>query len=115
MKARSPRDAAARARRVEIQTAWRRRWPEKARAQNAVHHARRSGKLIPGPCERCGSNERVEAHHESYAPEAALAVRWLCPQHHRDEHDRLRAEARERVARPAARRFRAEDEAVATH
>ncbi|WP_018264128.1 hypothetical protein [Methylobacterium sp. WSM2598] len=111
MKARSPRDAAARARRVEIQTAWRRRWPEKARAQNAVHHARRSGKLIPEPCERCGSNERVEAHHVDYRE--PLAVEWLCPAHHRAEHARLRAEARDRAARPAAPRARAQDESVA--
>lgn len=62
--------------------AWRRRNPEKYRAQNAVNNAIRDGKLERGPCEQAGSecSARVTAHHDDYAK--PLVVRWLCTFHH---------------------------------
>lgn len=63
----------------------------KARPEALVKHkARRlaskaiaSGKLVRQPCEVCGAPE-VEAHHDDYSK--PLAVRWLCPEHHRAHH-----------------------------
>jgi hypothetical protein len=39
----------------------------------------RRGKLVPLPCEVCGS-PHVEKHHDDYAK--PLTVRWLCRAHH---------------------------------
>lgn len=47
-------------------------------AHNAVYRALKSGKLKKQPCEKCGSTDRVQAHHPSYRRENWLAVRWLC-------------------------------------
>ena len=44
----------------------------------------RSGKLIRQPCEVCGTNEKVEAHHDDYTK--PLEVRWLCKKHHAEHH-----------------------------
>lgn len=49
-------------------------------AKNAVAR----GKLVPQPCERCGSEKHVEKHHEDYA--RPLDVRWLCRGCHKAEH-----------------------------
>lgn len=57
--------------------------PEKNRAHAAVSRALRSGKLIKGPCEKCGA-ENVDAHHDDYSK--PLDVRWLCRRHHLIEH-----------------------------
>ena len=51
----------------------------KHRAQNTVHYALKTGKLVKGKCEVCGSLD-THAHHDDY--ENKLAVRWLCPLHH---------------------------------
>ena len=59
-------------------------------AHNAVSVARRFGDLIPEPCEVCWTEERVNAHHEDYSK--PLAVRWLCPAHHRQRHSQLHRE-----------------------
>lgn len=39
------------------------------------------GKIIPKPCEVCGSL-KVEGHHTDYAKEHKTDVRWLCKLHH---------------------------------
>ena len=62
---------------------WAERNPEKRAAQVTVGNSIRDGKLIKGPCEICGS-EKVHAHHDDYSK--PLDVRWLCPQHHSDQH-----------------------------
>src|SRR3990167_3093473 len=49
------------------------------RAYNAVANAKRSGKLIPEPCNACGG--KAEAHHNDY--DKPLEVVWLCRKHHR--------------------------------
>ncbi len=49
-----------------------------------VSNAIRSGRLIPQPCEVCGSTKNIHAHHDDYTK--PLIVRWLCLHHHHDEH-----------------------------
>lgn len=56
-------------------------WPEQGRASNAVRYALRTGRLHWKPCEVCGSDYWVDAHHDDYAK--PLDVVWLCRKHHR--------------------------------
>ncbi len=60
---------------------------QKSDLMNRVHHqvavAKRSGDLVPQPCESCGSVD-VVAHHDNYGK--PLAVRWVCQKHHREIH-----------------------------
>ena len=49
------------------------------RANGKVAYAIKTGKLVQGPCEVCGSTG-VYAHHEDY--DKPLEVRWLCTLHH---------------------------------
>jgi len=58
--------------------------PEKVNASNAVARAVRRGLLKKQPCEVCGTEIRVEAHHPDYTK--PLEVKWLCRVHHREEH-----------------------------
>jgi hypothetical protein len=44
----------------------------------------KAGKLIKLPCEICGINENVEAHHDDYTK--PMDIRWLCRHHHREHH-----------------------------
>lgn len=59
----------------------------KTKTRAATRRAIRSGKLVPQPCEECGSRE-VQAHHTDYSK--PLKVRWLCFVHHRMEHGHYR-------------------------
>lgn len=67
----------------------RERWPEKYAARRAVVEALKSGRMTKGPCERCGTSDRVEGHHDDYSKQ--LSVRWLCRAHHLEVHTELRA------------------------
>jgi ribosomal protein S27AE len=58
---------------------YRKRNPEKYKAQTAVGNAIRDGKLIKGLCEICGASN-VQAHHDDY--NEPLDVIWLCAKHH---------------------------------
>ena len=57
-------------------------------ANSAVTVALRSGKLVPQPCERCGSTEHVHAHHEDYSK--PLEVMWLCRRCHGQRHREMK-------------------------
>ena len=61
---------------------YRQRHPEKAHAHAVTSGAIRRGRLGRQPCEVCGA--RAQAHHEDYSQ--ALAVRWLCQEHHHAHH-----------------------------
>lgn len=59
-------------------------------ARAKAQYAMRLGRLIPEPCEVCGSTGRVEAHHDDYSK--PLDVRWLCRRHHSEAHqEKIRA------------------------
>jgi hypothetical protein len=63
----------------------RRDHPEKYKARTAVSNAIRDKKLTKGPCEVCGSTEKVQAHHRDYSK--PLEVSWRCVKHRIDEHE----------------------------
>jgi hypothetical protein len=48
------------------------------------------GILIKGVCEVCGTNEKIEAHHDDYTK--PMEVRWLCFYHHREHHNKTNLE-----------------------
>jgi len=56
----------------------------KRHARTLVNSEIRKGFLIPLPCEVCGGNSNIEAHHDDYSK--PLHVRWLCVIHHREHH-----------------------------
>lgn len=57
---------------------------EMQRAHRLVAEAIKSGDLIRQPCEVCGDDGDVEAHHADYG--RPLDVQWLCPKHHKQWH-----------------------------
>jgi ribosomal protein S27AE len=61
------------------------RYPERIRARVAVYYAIKSGKLIKGLCQACGSSV-VTAHHDDYTQ--PLNVQWFCATHHRELHNK---------------------------
>jgi len=58
-------------------------------AHDAVRRAIKTGGIVRQPCEICGDSESV-AHHDSYAWEDRLNVRWLCVDHHAELHRKQR-------------------------
>lgn len=65
--------------------------PERKRAAILVGCARQSRRLIPQPCEVCGTRKQIDAHHDDYSK--PLDVRWLCRSHHRQHHADLARKA----------------------
>lgn len=61
---------------------WRQEFPNRRRAQGAVQHALRAGKLKKQPCWVCG--DKAVAHHPDY--DRPLDVVWLCQPHHKQTH-----------------------------
>ena len=64
----------------------------KLNCRNRTMYALKTGKLTkPDACSKCGSLEKIEAHHDDYTK--SLEVRWLCfvchRQHHTEENRRL--------------------------
>lgn len=53
---------------------------KRANARTRLKHYVKAGKVKKGPCEVCGSTEKIEAHHEDY--DKPLVVHWLCRKHH---------------------------------
>lgn len=85
---------AQRKRAQERVLASRARYPHKTEARREVSKALMRGDLHRGPCEVCGTNANVEAHHDSYARKDWLNVRWMCKTHHTEHHQREREAAR---------------------
>jgi len=53
------------------------KYPYKKTATVAINNAIRSGKIVrPLNCENCGSENRIEGHHDDYSK--PYSVRWLC-------------------------------------
>lgn len=65
-----------------------RRNPKKFGAQMMVRGALLCGLLHKKPCEVCGSENRVQGHHDDYSK--PLEVRWLCHPHHAEHHREMR-------------------------
>jgi hypothetical protein len=61
------------------------------RAHKAVENALIRGTLHRNPCMVCGTQDRVQAHHEDYS--RPLDVVWLCPTHHKARHREMRCNA----------------------
>lgn len=65
--------------------AYHERFPLKKAAHILTRNAVISGKLIkPQAYESCGSNHKIEAHHDDYTK--PLSVRWLCESCHKEWH-----------------------------
>lgn len=60
------------------------RYPNKCKATSMVGNAIRDKRLFKEPCEVCGTEEALHAHHDDYLK--PLNVRWLCAAHHRQWH-----------------------------
>ncbi len=61
------------------------KFPEKIKAQNAVHDAIKRGKLDrPWVCELCKAEVFIEAHHNDYAK--PLEIVWVCAACHKKLH-----------------------------
>lgn len=63
--------------------------PQKRQAHKQVQKAIRKGELIKLPCQRCGTANGVQAHHDDYSK--PLDVMWLCPPHHKQRHREIEA------------------------
>lgn len=63
---------------------WKVRYPNKYKAITLVGSAISCKRLFKEPCEVCGAEEKVHAHHDDYSK--PLNVRWLCAAHHREWH-----------------------------
>lgn len=62
---------------------WRRRFPNKYKAEYTIGNAIRAGLIERQPCEICGA-EKSHAHHDDYSK--PMQVRWLCAVHHKEWH-----------------------------
>lgn len=74
---------------IEKAREMRKEWEDKNKIKMKAHWAVRSaikkGKLVrPYTCEKCGSIEPIQAHHDDYSK--PLEVRWLCQPCHRKRH-----------------------------
>jgi hypothetical protein len=52
-----------------------------------VGNALRDGKLVKGPCARCGTKNNIQSHHEDYSRK--LDVTWLCISCHGIRHQEI--------------------------
>ncbi len=70
---------------LEYLQSYRSKYPNKYKATSLINNAIRSKKLFRQACEICG-NKKVHAHHDDY--KKPLNVRWLCPAHHSQWHEK---------------------------
>ena len=61
---------------------YRKRYPNKYKATQALNYAVKTGQVQQEPCCICG--KQAEAHHPDY--DRPLDVVWLCPPHHKQAH-----------------------------
>ena len=59
----------------------------KEESRRITYLARKCGILVKKPCEICGTESDVQAHHDDY--KKPLGVRWLCRTHHNEYHKNL--------------------------
>lgn len=71
-------------RQAEARLRWVNKNPIKVNARVLINKAIKDGTLIKENCEVCGTDEKIEGHHDDYSK--PLEVRWLCTQHHNDWH-----------------------------
>jgi len=64
------------------------RYMEKYPEKYAAHIA--SQRMVPEPCEVCGSTKNIEGHHEDYSKPKDIT--WLCKKHHDERHVKIREE-----------------------
>lgn len=67
---------------------YRRSHRKRITATNKANYAKRKGLLVKRACERCGSTENIDSHHDDY--DKPLDVRWLCRSCHKRLHGELR-------------------------
>jgi hypothetical protein len=60
------------------------RYPQRMKCRKLLSDAVRCGRIIKEPCEKCGSNKDVHAHHDDYSK--PYEIRWLCRPCHREHH-----------------------------
>lgn len=77
---------------LRVNKAYEKRYPERRRAREIAKWAKQKGDLIVAPCEKCGTEKDIHAHHDNYSK--PLEVRWLCRKHHDEHHSDLRAAVR---------------------
>jgi hypothetical protein len=70
---------------LAYQKTYRAQQKEKYVARTAIGNAIRDKKILRQPCEVCGE-KKTHAHHHDYSQ--PLTVRWLCVEHHFNEHRR---------------------------
>ena len=69
----------------EYHVEYRKQFPKKYKAKNAVGNAIRDGRMKKeDTCSKCGSEFSVHAHHDDY--DYPLTVRWLCAACHHQWH-----------------------------
>lgn len=85
-------DPVGRQRTFETLKLWQMRNGEKRKAHILVGNAIRDGRLVRQPCERCGGDENIHAHHEDYSK--PLDVTWLCNPCHAQRHREINAARR---------------------
>lgn len=56
----------------------------KKAARSTLGHALAAGRVVKGPCARCGTRINVQAHHHDYSK--PLDVTWECRECHFGEH-----------------------------
>jgi len=67
--------------------------PKKRKASAAAMAALDKGLITKGPCECCGTTEKVEGHHDDY--DKPISVRWFCRSCHKLLHSRLNRDTKE--------------------
>jgi len=82
-----------RAKNPEKKREYDRLWAKAHRKERSTHakvyYALKMGKLVKGPCNRCGATENIQGHHHDY--DKPLDVEWLCPVCHGKEHRKVKS------------------------